>query len=635
MEQLANGSELVHVALPLSEATSIAWPVLAGDSVQVAHQSTGPLTLVADLEAALAAQPGAAAPSLVVTVGGAGFAEVRAVLDRVLAGRVPEPLPQPVRGEPRAGGVERRLGEPGQDARLRLEVALPPFGDPRRSALEVLVELLPELLRGELPGLRSGVDDELALLELPVDAALAELTLSRLRAALARVSAEGRLAAPAVERAQARLRVRRQAQLERHPAAAVTLAEKWLRGGATAVREHLFGLEGVTRETVHDAAREWLPLHPPTAVITLPPTVLNPRFAPPPTTLHLANNVAVVMLERPAITLSAVSLRPVLVPDVGGELAATILARLASELRGDERTPAWIEVRRHPPAVEVAAPADGFDELCEVLAQALQRLASDRQPVGSTDTSARGRALQLMGQLLALSEADQLSPASLLAPGNLALGAVVPDTEAAGEALAKLLTGWGVTEEPLSSQALAPEQRTREATTGETAVMVVAVPLPESAGASGREVVAELLLARVAVGLPSGEAEVLRPLLPGRHLGLLVVSVTGRLDELERELRKRWGTCTSRVAEAELAPLRHRIAARQVAEASGTLGAARACASAAAGDGAWRSPAELELEALSVTATDATAALAAVADWKQLVTAGAGPLPIGADKGRR
>jgi len=627
VEKLASGAELVHVALPLAEATSVAWPE-RDDQGQVVVRSLvgGPLTLAADLESALG-DATKSAPPVVVAVGGAATGDLRAVLDRLLAGRPLTELPVPATGSLVEGGTERRLGPAGGDATLRLSLPLPEPSNPDRTSVEVLFEVLPELMSRDAEGLQSRIEGDLGVLEGRIDPDLAELRLARVRLALARLAEAPQLDEALVERARIRVAVRRLAQLERHPEAAEELLRRWLVAGDDGVRERLFGTEGVTVEGVRTAALAWLPRHPGAATLVLPPQVFNPRFAPPPARVELDNDLSAVVLERGATPLAALVLRPVLVPDVDGALSATVLTRLAVELRSGDAAPGWVRVHATPPSLELAAPADAFAELVEAVQDALARVVQDDLPVTVSEDSRR-RALAMVGDRLGLSGGAELTPAALLRPSNLALGAVVPDAESAGEALAKFMVG-GPAPEGAVSRASGGVGRQREAVPGRSSTVAVALDVEGPPGPALRSVTAELLAARLAASLPGRRGEVLTPLVPGRSV--LVVLVSGddaTVDDLERELAGVWSKLVAAPDEAELAPVRRRVAARLAADSGGTLGRAGACAALAAGAQPWQNARELELETLGLEPEAVGRSLAGAADLAGLETAAAGVLPI-------
>jgi hypothetical protein len=629
IERLANGTQLVVVSQPLADATTVAWPVVGTDGeVAVSDLVAGRLTLTADLEAALGGLPESAAPPVVVAVGGASPSELGELAARLLGDRRPVAVPR-LEAEPVIeGGLDRQLGPPGSDAQLRLIVPLPPPGDPRRSSVEVLWELVPSLLPSTVPRLESRIDGDRALLEGPVDAELAELHVREIRFALARFAFDPRLEEGDVADARARHEVQRHAALEEHPEAAKWILARWRSGGEPAVREVLFGLRGVTLESVRSAAAEWLPDHPGRARLTLPPRVFNPRFAVGPQPINLANDLAAAVLERRAATMSVVCLRPVLVPDLDGSVTATVLARVARELRTSERRPGWIRVRQAPPLLEVAAPADAFGELLEQLARARSTVAEDNASVVAGGADASRRALALMADRLAISRVESPTPASLLRPGNLALGVVAVDGEAAAEALAKFWGGSSAGVRTTLVDTVPAGSRSRVAAPGDESVVVIALELAFGGADATRLVTAELLEARLRQLLPETRSRALRPFVPGRSLLVLEVAASGTVDEVEAMVRRIWPTLTAGVDDDELAPIRRRAAADASAAMSGVAGHARHAAAAAAGAVAWRQPAELELEILSLEAVAVTATLEGFAAFDELETTAAGELPI-------
>jgi hypothetical protein len=622
VERVGRSTEFLLVSQPLSEATTVAWPIPDGS---VASFTSGGMTLGADLEASLAELEGA--PPVVVAVGGAQAGDLRPVLELGLAqDQLQTSLAQQL---PRVeGGVDRRLGAPGSEALLRLEVLLPPVADWRRSTVEVLWELLPELLSTDLPGLTSRVDGDLGRLEARVNPELVEFELRKLRLTLAQVSEDVRLDEARVESFRQRLQVRRQAQLGIHPEGAQKLTELWLAGGVAAVREYLFGIEGVTLEAIRNSARQWLPLHPGHAVLMLPPRVFNPRFAPGPEQLQLANDVVAAVLERPGAGLSAVCLQPVVVPDVDGSLTSTVLSRLAAELRASEGAPGWVRVHEQPPLLELAAPADGFAELLEVLQRALPRIAADDRQVDGLEDDARSRALKLMAGVLGLAESVGLSPAELLQPSNLAIGVVAPDGEAAVEALQKFPIGGARARGTADSSALSAVPRTREAAPGQESVLVLSIELFPSGDEVAALMAGGLIEHRARLFLGDVGVELLEPLVPGRTVLLLVLRAGATLDELEQLVSEMWAEITAPVSEEELAELRRPLAAQVASRYSGPLGYARRCAAVAAGSRWWRLPSEMELEVLTATSEWLNEALAGLAAWELVQTTGAGLLPI-------
>ena len=626
-ERLGSGTELLVIAEPLADVTTVVWPAMDDENVSSRAFTSGDLTLIADLEAALAGEADDPAPSVLIVVGGARVSELRGVLDRVLANRPPAPRPRPAPKSEVEGRFERRLGRPGSDAEIRLEVHLPPPADPSRSTVEVLWSLLPELLGEELKGVRTRTDHHMGLLEARTDSEMADIALRRLRLGLARIAEAPSLRPERVDAAARRLLVQRRALLERHPDAGRFLLELWIEGGVDAVREFLFAAEGVTLNKVRAAAEQWLPQHPGNIVIVLPPRTYRPRFAAPPQIVHLDSGLTAAVLERTGASLATLCMRPVVVPDLDYELAATVLSRLARELRDDQERPGWIWVNADPPQLELAMPASDFAQLGEVLEAALGRVADDQQPVMAEGGSARRRALRLMAGLLGVAEGTQLSPASLFRPGNLALGVVAEDGETATEALHKFWASEDLPQVVATTSSVDPVPRTREAAAGGESAMVVDLEL----GAAGDEivtlVVAEVLKRRAAEVFEAS-VDVLQPFIPGHRIVLLVALAPSPLHELETQLVRGWPALTAPVVERELDGVRREVAALSAAAWSGATGRARRCAAVASGAVQWRPASDLEMSILAVSAESVNSALAGFADWKSLHNTGAGALPI-------
>ena len=626
-ERLGNGTELLVIAEPLADVTTVVWPAMDDENHSSRALTSGDLTLIADLEAALAGEADDPAPSVLIVVGGARVAELRGVLDRVLADRSPAPRSRPAPKTEVEGRFERRLGRPGSDAEIRLEVHLPPPADPSRSTVEVLWSLLPELLGEELKGVRTRTDHHMGLLEARTDSELADIALRRLRLGLARIAEAPSLRPERVDAAARRLLVQRRAFLERHPDAGRFLLELWIEGGTDAVREFLFAVEGVTLSKVQAAAEQWLPQHPGNIVIALPPRTYRPRFAAPPQMVHLDSGLTAAVLERTGASLATLCMRPVVVPDLDYELAATVLSRLARELRDDQERPGWIWVNADPPQLELALPASDFAQLGEVLEAALGRVADDQQPVMAKGGSARRRALRLMAGFLGVAEGTQLSPASLFRAGNLALGVVAEDGETATEALHKFWSSEDLPQVVATTRLVDPVPRTREAAAGGESAMVVGLEL----GAAGDEivtlVVAEVLKRRAAEVFEAS-VDVLQPFIPGHRVVLLVALASSPLQELETQLERGWAVLTAPVVEGELDGVRREVAALSAAEWSGATGRARRCAAVASGAVQWRPVSDLEMSILAVSAESVNSILAGFADWKSLHNTGAGALPI-------
>ena len=628
---LGNGTRVVVVAQPLADVTSCAWRD-PGDEDRVHTTVSGQLTLAAELNAAFGvdrvaddAAPRPAAPAVIIALGPTPTSELEAILGPALAGRVPRAVAPRRTSTLREGGLERRLGPLGAEAELRLELPLPSPDDPARTSIEVLWELVPGMLDSLAPGVTGRVDGDIAGLRAMLDPDLAELTLRQLRLGLARMGTDPRLEPDAVEEARRRVAVRRAARAEHHPDGAVAVLDRYETAGMDGVREMLFGPGGVTPETVRAAATAWLARHPGAAVLILPPRVFNPRFAKPPVEIRLDSDLAAAVLERGATPLATLALRPVVSPDVDGELAAVVLTRLAGELRGGVGAPGWSRVTTRPGTLELAAPADAFPELVEALERALRAVSGDETTVVGEPTDARRRALQLTSARLGLGASDRVVPSELLRPANLAVGAVVPDAEAGVEALRKLLVI-----EPRAAEvdSLPAIPRTREAVAGTRSCLVVILDVPAVVDPAAQIVLENLLATRATSLLAPAEAEILRPLVPGRRALLLVVTAEATVDVLERALAERWARFVADTEEPELAPVRRAAAARELTEASGATGAARRCASVAAGDGRWRPTSEIEMAILGVEASAVDAALEAVRTYADMETFGAGVLPI-------
>ena len=348
-----------------------------------------------------------------------------------------------------------------------------------------------------------------------------------------------------VEAAARRLRVRRQASLEEHPQSAELILDLWLQGGVDAVREFLFGVDGVTTQTVRRAASSWLPQHPGNVVVTLPPRSFNPRFASPPAMLQLENGLTAAVLERSGAPLATLCLRPVVVPDLDDELAATVLARVARELRELEQRPGWVRVDSRPAQILLAAPTDQFSELVEVLRAALAQAEDDQRPVMAEGGSARRRALRLMAGILGIAEGSSLSPATLLRTGNLSLGVVAEDVEAASEAVRKFwTTDRSSGRAPRSARWLLSRERAR---------LPPATIRCWSSHSSFRSpsdeaqtlVLAEVLASRGAALMGEGSVEILHPFVPGHRVLLVVASASGHDGHDRGERRQGAGLISS------------------------------------------------------------------------------------------
>jgi len=141
-------------------------------------------------------------------------------------------------------------------------------------------------------------------------------------------------------------------------------------------------------------------------------------------------------------------------------------------------------------------------------------------------------------------------------------------------------------------------------------------------------VLRELLTERGRRLLPSDEIEVLDPLLPGRRTLVLLVQGEADLDKLESTVSQQWKTWLAPPKDPELTSVRRRVSSRLAARASGSIGEALVCAGMAAGGDPWRPAADLERDVMAESAEELTSVLSAWLEWKELVTAGAGPLPV-------
>jgi len=334
-----------------------------------------------------------------------------------------------------------------------------------------------------------------------------------------------------------------------------------------------------------------------------------------------------VILERPASSLSALALRPILLPDLDGETAALVLARLAARIRGVEGAPGWIRVGTDPAELELATAPDGFPELCEVLAAGLRGLVHDSKAIRG-GPGPKHRALQLMGDLLGLDGEGPVTPARLLRPNNLALGAVVPDEGTAAEALKKFLSHVGGGEPGLQEQQIPATPRVRAPMAGTRSALAVLLPVAGSPADPAVDLAATLLLERAQRLLPDLSVKVLRPIVPGRRSLLLVLEGEASVDRLDRQVKDAWKDWLLPAKESELDPVKRRLAVRRVADRNGALGAARLCADVAAGAGPWRPPGEIERSIVAAGAEDLAPILAGWVDFHTLQTTAAGPFPV-------
>lgn len=618
---LPGGGRVITVTLPLADAVSVAW--IGGDGE--VHDRVAPAVAgLAALEATL--RSGERVPAVVAVTGPLRPDEVRRLAGSVAGGRPVAPPPRREAPPLAEGGTERRLGPPGAAATVRLELPLPPAGDPLRPAAEVLAELLPSALGEALPPVRVRRGGERVVLELATEPELAGMHLDRLRLELGRIAASPPFEAEAVAATASALAAARTAELERHPDGARLLVRAWLAGGDAAVRQALYGFGAVDAGRVAEAARRWLAVHPGAAELRLPPRALNPRFATAPRLETLPGGTVVAVLERPTAALAAVCLRPALVPDPGGERTATVLARMAAALREGTPRPAVVRVEHDPPHLELEGPPDRYAELLEALAGALARVAGDTTPVPEPE-DARGRALGLLAVLLGSATPGPLEPARLLAPANRVVGVVAPDAEAALEAAVKLLAvEEGAGPAGPTSAEIPVEPRRRVAVSGERSALAVALGGEGPPDDPALAVAAGLVASRLAeAGLP---ATLVSASTPGGAVPVLVVEGEGELPDLEAAVAAAWAEAVRPPEAAELEPVRRRVAAAEAVRWSGSAGRAALAAAVAAGERSWTAPERRAMEVLGVEPGAVSAHLARWRELGSLPTTGAGPLPV-------
>ncbi len=439
------------------------------------------------------------------------------------------------------------------------------------------------------------------------------------------MAAEPNLKSEDVDMEAQRLRIARRADLEKVEPTARLLVDLWSSGGAAAVREFLFGLNGVTLSTVEGVARDWLAQHPGHAEIVLPPHIFRPRFLPPPLEVQLENDLTVAVLERPDAGLSALVLRPVLLSGLGGDAESVILTRVAGALRAQAHRPPHIAVETTPPRLELAAAEDEFPLLCESLQEALETVSADEQEVRPAD-DARGRALRLMSGVLGLDTRTVVTPATVLTPGNLAIGVVGPDGEAAIEGLRKFGVGGPAKATAALSSTAGGEARRRLPAAGSYSVVVVAGEL--SGGFPVAETVGATIRRRIERTQEEARVEVILPLVPGRTMVVVVIENEGTVEQLETALSSGWSAIVSPVEEAELEVIRRGVAGDATLLASGVLGRARAAARVACGADRWRSPSETEMLAMTVDVDTVNAGLGELSDPDTLEWTASGPLPV-------
>ena len=147
-EKLSNGTELLLITRPLAELDALCFSDARAEGG--ARCLIAPELLFASvIEEEFSEGP---APKGVVIMAGAGQ---RGIVDRLralLTNRPPAQGSMPAPAAPRSeGSVERRLVPPGAASKIELEIPLPDAADPRRSAMEVIWELLPGKLAKSSP----------------------------------------------------------------------------------------------------------------------------------------------------------------------------------------------------------------------------------------------------------------------------------------------------------------------------------------------------------------------------------------------------------------------------------------------------------------------------------------------------
>ncbi len=627
VRSLEGGTEVVLVTETLAEMSAGCWPVSEGEGGWKGRCVIGSdLTFTAALETALGDLE--LAPSVIIMVGGSGRREAIDRVESILAGK--DPGARPLSGDPtfEEGGQERRLGQPGGSSVLRLEVQLPAVDCSDRTAVEVLWSLLPRYLKSVSPGLRSRIDGDIGTLQYSADDDLGGLELRNLRLALAQISGSPSLKADEVEREAHRLRIARSAELESVESAGLKLLGLWVRGGSDGIREYLFGPDGVTLERVRQAAATWLPRHPGHAVFLLPPRHFRPRFAPGPQSARMANDLSATVLARPSAHLATLVLRPVLLADLTGDAEAVILTQLATVLRRSDSRPPYVAVESRPPRLELAAGTGDFPGLCEALQGALMEVASDTTPV-VVEKDARRQALRLMAGVLGMGNGSEVTPATVLAPGNLAVGGVAVDAELALEALEKFELGGppgGVTPGGFSGD----NPRRRMPVAGTRSAVAVALPL--ASGFPIPQTVAELVSGRIGQVIEGATGEVLLPLIPGKSVMVLLVAKDGSVSDLEEALRESWSQLFGPTTEEDLSILRRTVATGVVSAAGGVLGRARVCAAIAAGADSWRTPRDREMAALTVDVVAVNLDLERLVEMPEAEWTASGPAAVNLDE---
>jgi hypothetical protein len=233
-----------------------------------------------------------------------------------------------------------------------------------------------------------------------------------------------------------------------------------------------------------------------------------------------------------------------------------------------------------------------------------------------------------MAGILGIAEGSSLSPATLLRTGNLSLGVVAEDVEAASEAIHKFWTVDRPTFESATVGTVVPIPRTREAAAGDDSVLVTALELSITTDEAQALVLAKILASRGAALSSEGSVEILNPFVPGHRVLLVVASATATMDTVETGAAEGWSEFIRPATEEELAEARRRVAASLAGTWSGATGRACRCAAVASGAVQWRTSTDLEMAILSVPLEVTNATLQSLGDWESLQKTGAGVLPI-------
>jgi len=594
------GTEILLITHPLAEQTAACWPdSTRKEDVYCIRNSN--LLFDPTFETALNDMP--SPPPVLIIVGGPGRRDVFDLIRRVEAGRETTEVssdPDSHTVPPTSFGenlVERRLSAPGSASVLRLEIPLPPASDPGRSALECFWRFLPGLLGNDFPEIRARIDGSIGIIETGVDAARADTRLSTLRLALARISGDPELDPEEVRAESQRLLIARAAALETPTIAAEELVRRWLSGGRAGVREYLFGIGVVDFEAVRHALRTWLARHPGRALISLPPRVFQPRFAPAPRVETLENDLNAAILERPEAGLSALVMRPVLLSGITGDAEAVVLTRLGARIRALGFPVPRVTVSKNPPRIELIGADDDFPLLVEALQAGLDAVVDDDSPLPES-LEVRDRALRLLGRFLSLNSGGDFSAREILAPENLVIGAVAPDVESAMEALVKFGIGGSKQDRQPVVSSISGSLKHREATAGSRSAIAISLEYP---GPWPVPVFLEEIFSQRAGDLwPDFRFEVFRPLVPGRDVTILLIEGEAGVRELEESVRKGIDSLLAPVDENTMEELRRRVSRKEASVSDGVSGRARICAETAAGLRAWSTPASQQMKILGM-----------------------------------